>query len=70
MQLLEAAKLLDIDLVDHIIIGGYQFLSLKERLRCGWRSTTVIFLKAAAEIRVSKRNPNSICSLFSLKQKY
>ncbi len=28
-----AAKLLEIDLLDHIIIGGHRFVSLKERLR-------------------------------------
>ena len=29
----EAGKLLDIELVDHLIIGNYRFISLKERLR-------------------------------------
>jgi DNA repair protein RadC len=32
-QCLEAGKLLDIDLVDHLIIGHHRFLSLKEYLR-------------------------------------
>jgi len=33
-QLLEVAKLFDIDLVDHVIIGSnHRFVSLKERLR-------------------------------------
>src|SRR6266700_5490398 len=32
-QLVEAGKLLDIELIDHLIIGNYRFLSLKERLR-------------------------------------
>lgn len=32
-QLLEAAKLLEIDLIDHLIIGGHNFLSLRERLK-------------------------------------
>lgn len=31
--LIEAAKIFEIALVDHIIIGGYNFLSLKERLK-------------------------------------
>jgi len=31
-QLLEAAKVLDLELVDHLIIGNHRFLSLKERL--------------------------------------
>lgn len=30
--LIEAGKLFEIDLIDHIIIGGHNFLSLKERL--------------------------------------
>jgi DNA repair protein RadC len=29
--LVEAGKLLDIDVLDHLIIGGYRFVSLKER---------------------------------------
>ena len=29
----EAGKLLEIDLLDHLIIGGHRFVSLKERLR-------------------------------------
>lgn len=33
-QLVKAGKLFEIDLIDHIIIGGYHFLSLKERI--GW----------------------------------
>ena len=33
-QLVEAAKLFDIDLVDHLIIGNHRFTSLKERM--GW----------------------------------
>jgi DNA repair protein RadC len=32
-QLVAAGKVLDIDVVDHLIIGGHQFVSLKERLR-------------------------------------
>jgi len=32
-QLVEAGKLLDIEVVDHLIIGNSRFLSLKERLR-------------------------------------
>lgn len=32
-QLVEAAKLLDIDLLDHIIIGNPRYMSLKEHLR-------------------------------------
>ncbi len=32
-QLVAAGKLLDIDVVDHLIIGHHQFVSLKERLR-------------------------------------
>ncbi len=32
-QLVAAGKVLDIDLVDHLIIGHQQFVSLKERLR-------------------------------------
>ncbi len=32
-QCVEAGKLLDIDLLDHIIIGYYRFLSLKEQMR-------------------------------------
>jgi DNA repair protein RadC len=32
-QLVEAGKLLDIELVDHIVIGSHRFVSLKERLR-------------------------------------
>lgn len=31
-QLIEAGKLFEIDLIDHIIIGGYNFLSLKEKM--------------------------------------
>ena len=30
-DLAKAAKLLDIDLLDHIVIGGKSFVSLKER---------------------------------------
>ncbi len=33
-QLVEAAKLLDLELVDHLIIGNHRFISLKERI--GW----------------------------------
>jgi DNA repair protein RadC len=33
-QLVEAGKLFEIDLIDHIIIEGHNFLSLKERI--GW----------------------------------
>jgi len=29
----KAADFLDIDLVDHIVIGSHRFVSLKERLR-------------------------------------
>ncbi|TMD37648.1 MAG: JAB domain-containing protein [Chloroflexi bacterium] len=32
-QLVKAAEFLDIDLVDHIVIGSHRFVSLKERLR-------------------------------------
>ncbi len=32
-QLVEAGKVLDVELLDHLIIGHHQFLSLKERLR-------------------------------------
>src|SRR6266849_2440335 len=32
-QLVEAGKLLDIELVDHLVIGSQRFVSLKERLR-------------------------------------
>src|SRR5258708_35232018 len=32
-QLVEAGRHLNIDLLDHIIIGGYNFQSLKEQLR-------------------------------------
>jgi len=32
-QLVAAGKVLDIDVVDHLIIGGHQFVSMKERLR-------------------------------------
>ncbi len=32
-QLVEAGKVLDVDLLDHLIIGHHQFVSLKERLR-------------------------------------
>jgi DNA repair protein RadC len=32
-QLVEAGKLLDIDLIDHIIIGQNRYVSLKERMR-------------------------------------
>ncbi len=32
-QLVEAGKILDIEVLDHLIIGNYRFLSLKERLR-------------------------------------
>ena len=32
-QLVEAGKLLDIELVDHLVIGSHRFVSLKERLR-------------------------------------
>jgi DNA repair protein RadC len=32
-QLIEAAKVLDLELVDHLIIGAHRFISLKERLR-------------------------------------
>jgi len=31
-QLVEAGKVLDVDLLDHLIIGHHQFVSLKERL--------------------------------------
>jgi DNA repair protein RadC len=32
-QLVEAGKLLDIELVDHLIIGNHRYISLKEKLR-------------------------------------
>src|SRR5207244_5597617 len=32
-QLVEAGKVLDIDLLDHLVIGNHRFVSLKERLR-------------------------------------
>ena len=32
-QLVEAGKVLDIEVLDHLIIGHHQFVSLKERLR-------------------------------------
>ena len=32
-QLVEAGKLLDIDLLDHLIIGNPRYLSLKEKLQ-------------------------------------
>src|SRR5438045_1238857 len=32
-QLVEAGKVLDIELVDHLVIGSHRFVSLKERLR-------------------------------------
>ena len=32
-QLVQAGKVLDIELVDHIVIGNHRFVSLKERLR-------------------------------------
>lgn len=32
-QLVEAGKLLDIELVDHLVIGSHRFVSLKERLK-------------------------------------
>jgi DNA repair protein RadC len=32
-QLIEAGRVLDIELVDHIVIGNHRFVSLKERLR-------------------------------------
>jgi RadC-like JAB domain-containing protein len=32
-QLVEASKVLDIDLLDHLVIGNHRFVSLKERLR-------------------------------------
>ena len=32
-QLLEAGKLLDIDLLDHIVVGNPRFTSLKEQMR-------------------------------------
>jgi DNA repair protein RadC len=32
-QLVEAGKVLDVELVDHVIIGHQKFVSLKERLR-------------------------------------
>lgn len=32
-QLVEAGKLLDIELVDHLIIGDHKYISLKEKLR-------------------------------------
>jgi DNA repair protein RadC len=31
-QLVEAGKVLDVELVDHVIIGHHRFVSLKERL--------------------------------------
>jgi DNA repair protein RadC len=34
-QLVEAGKLLDIEVLDHIIIGNPHYISLKEKL--GWR---------------------------------
>ena len=30
-QLVQAGKLLDIDVLDHLVIGGMRFVSLKER---------------------------------------
>jgi DNA repair protein RadC len=32
-QLVEAGKVLDIELVDHLVIGSHRFVSLKERMR-------------------------------------
>lgn len=32
-QLIQAGKLLEIELVDHLIIGGYKYISLKEQMR-------------------------------------
>ena len=32
-QLVAAGQLLDVELIDHLIIGGHKFVSLKERLR-------------------------------------
>jgi DNA repair protein RadC len=32
-QLVEAGRLLDIDLLDHIVIGNPRYVSLKEQLR-------------------------------------
>src|SRR6266700_1570043 len=32
-QLVEAGKVLDIELVDHLVIGNHRFVSLKERMR-------------------------------------
>jgi DNA repair protein RadC len=32
-QLVQAGKLLDIELVDHLVIGDHRFISLKERMR-------------------------------------
>jgi DNA repair protein RadC len=32
-QMVAAAKLLDIDVLDHLIIGGSRYISLKEQLR-------------------------------------
>jgi DNA repair protein RadC len=32
-QLVEAGKVLDIELLDHLVIGNQRFVSLKERLR-------------------------------------
>lgn len=32
-QLVQAGKVLDVELVDHLVIGDHRFVSLKERLR-------------------------------------
>ncbi|MEO7019667.1 MAG: JAB domain-containing protein, partial [Ktedonobacteraceae bacterium] len=32
-QLVQAGKLLEIELVDHLIIGNHKYISLKEQLR-------------------------------------
>ena len=32
-QLVEAGRVLDIELVDHLVIGNHRFVSLKERMR-------------------------------------
>jgi len=32
-QLVEAGRVLDIELLDHLVIGNQRFVSLKERLR-------------------------------------
>ena len=36
-QMVEAGKLLDIDVVDHLVIAGHRYVSLKER-GLGFRS--------------------------------